>query len=71
MCDICDKKFSAKSALHQHVEFVHEGNGIFMCDMCNKKFSAHLFMVQHIDSVHLGSHNNLSSNETSENQEPL
>ena len=56
-CNMCDKSFSVKSALHQHVESVHEGNGPFKCDICNKKFSAHLSMVQHIDEVHEGSNN--------------
>ena len=54
---MCDKSFSVKSALHQHVESVHEGNGPFKCDICNKIFSAHLSMVQYIDEVHEGSNN--------------
>ena len=67
-CNSCDKSFSVKSALHQHVESVHEGNG-FKCDMCKKKFSARSSMVQHIDSVHEGRNNNISPNEASENKE--
>ena len=67
-CNSCDKSFSVKSALHQHVESVHEGNG-FKCDICKKKFSARSSMVQHIDSVHEGRNNNISPNEASENKE--
>ena len=50
-CDICNKSFTQKSNLRQHVASVHEGK-TFKCDFCSSNFTEKGGLKRHIKSVH-------------------
>jgi len=37
-CSVCNKKFSYKSGLKDHVSLVHDGGGRLQCSYCQMKF---------------------------------
>ena len=37
-CGICEKKFSQKSSLNNHIR-IHTGDRPFGCDVCGKRFT--------------------------------
>ena len=45
-CKYCEKTFTLVSSLHQHVEFVHDGNKRFECDICDIKYSRQSSLFQ-------------------------
>ena len=54
-CDQCNKQYSRKDNLKQHIDTVHEGKkSVFACDHCNKQYSQKGHLNQHIASVHDG-----------------
>ena len=53
-CTTCDKQFSRKGNLKQHIASVHEGKKPFKCKICDKGSSSKWGMKKHIASVHEG-----------------
>ena len=54
-CDQCNKQYSRRDNLKQHIDTVHEGKkSVFACDHCNKQYSQKGHLNQHIASVHDG-----------------
>ena len=52
-CDQCNKQYSHKSHLNQHIASVHDGKK-HECDHCKKQFSHRSSLKVHIDAVHEG-----------------
>ena len=52
-CNQCQKDFSSKEYLIEHVESVHEGVK-FQCDQCSKTYTYRSGLDVHIQSVHQG-----------------
>merc|ERR1712062_57961 len=52
-CNQCQKDFSSKENLIEHVEGVHEGVE-FQCDQCSKTYTYRNGLHDHIQSVHQG-----------------
>ena len=52
-CDKCDKYFSRKHCLKEHIRNVHEGHEDFKCP-CGKSFSQQGVLKRHIYTVHEG-----------------
>ena len=53
VCPKCDKVFSFKGALAQHIKSVHEG-AKYACNQCDKEFSQISSRTVHIQSAHEG-----------------
>uniref|UniRef100_A0ABD2WM30 C2H2-type domain-containing protein n=1 Tax=Trichogramma kaykai TaxID=54128 RepID=A0ABD2WM30_9HYME len=53
-CDECNKTFTQRSKLKQHVEIVHRSIRAHECDLCLKKFGYKNHLMKHIDTVHRG-----------------
>ena len=51
-CFICEKVFSDKWALTNHVKFVHEKKKNFECLICKKRFGTNALKERHIKQVH-------------------
>ena len=54
-CDICEKKFTARVLLINHVSINHRFNGMtsVTCSLCDKFFSNEFVLKNHENSVHL------------------
>ena len=50
-CDRCNKQYSHKSHLTQHISSVHDGKK-HECDHCKKQFSHKFTLTRHISNVH-------------------
>ena len=50
-CDLCDKSFSAKTSLNQHIKSVHE-KVRYNCDRCEKSYSSKHRLKYHITNIH-------------------
>jgi hypothetical protein len=51
-CNICDRNFSRKKGLNQHIRFVHEKEKNFLCNHCNKQFARKNALTNHITDIH-------------------
>lgn len=53
-CDMCDKRFAAKSVLYQHIQMSHkpQKERPFGCKVCDKRFLAVRALNRHVDAVH-------------------
>ena len=54
-CEICQKKFSKRSYLIRHIEFVHKNDGSgsdLKCDQCEEKFRHQFLLDDHIKKKH-------------------
>eukprot|EP01083_Nonionella_stella_P178866 633242_1 len=47
-CESCDKTFTKKINLKQHISFFHEKLRPFSCELCDKKFSLKRSLKRHI-----------------------
>ena len=45
-CDVCDRKYSSKSSLHQHMK-IHDQSNILKCDVCLKVFTNKYDLKRH------------------------
>ena len=50
-CNQCEKQYSYKRNLKQHVESAHEGIK-YPCDICNREFNQKVHLVTHMKLVH-------------------
>ena len=59
-CSLCDKIFSSKQYLKQHVESIHEGKQSLKCSFCNYTYSVKGCLKGYIEAVHDGkNHSNV------------
>ena len=52
-CEICDKKFSAKTFMLSHLKIKHEGYKS-KCEFCDMDFSSIISMMNHVRYIHKG-----------------
>ena len=50
-CDICQKKFTSRRSLDEHIKFVHEKERSYACEVCSKPFSRKDVMICHVKDV--------------------
>ena len=50
---MCDKIFSQKGNLLNHISTIHEGKR-YNCDMCDKEYMEKSSLLDHISSIHEG-----------------
>jgi len=48
ICTICDKRFSAKGLLEDHLS-VHSGKSLYACTQCEKHFTSHIRLNSHMN----------------------
>ena len=53
-CDRCDKVFSQKHHLKNHVKVIHDGIRDYKCDSCSKSFPQAKHLQLHVYTVHEG-----------------
>ena len=54
-CESCEKSFSLKGNLNQHISFVHEDRErLFKCKFCDKNFHEKGNLNEHFATVHEG-----------------
>ena len=53
-CESCEKSFSQKGYLKNHIKRVHEGRKDYKCEFCGKSFSERQKLEIHISMVHEG-----------------
>ena len=56
-CKECNKTFSKKSLLVNHMVAIHNKNSNFKCSECGKSFGINSKLIRHIKSVHQGEKN--------------
>ncbi len=49
-CTLCDKSFTQKGQLFQHVAAVHQKS--FLCTLCDKSFCTKYYLTAHINAIH-------------------
>lgn len=49
VCSVCDKSFTRKASLKNHIETVHEGKRAHACHVCFKSFAKRGNLKQHIE----------------------
>ena len=53
-CSICQKSFSTKQSLKNHIEAVHEGKRPHNCSICDYSTAHKADLKRHIEAVHEG-----------------
>ena len=51
-CNKCEKSYTFKRDLEQHIKFVHEKIKDVICDTCGKRFKTKTELRLHITKVH-------------------
>ena len=51
-CEICERTFSLKKTLRNHIKYVHEKMKNFSCDICAKTFGMKEHLKRHIEDMH-------------------
>jgi Zinc finger, C2H2 type/C2H2-type zinc finger len=51
-CKFCDKQFSRKDKLNQHIKFVHEKVRNYVCEICDRTFFTPDHVNRHKETVH-------------------
>ena len=51
-CDICNKKFTKKQIVKNHITRVHLGEKRYSCEICKKGFDRSGFLQFHMKSAH-------------------
>ena len=51
-CDICQKTFSTKNGLVEHIKYIHVKENNFVCDYCTKAFTRRHDLTRHVSVFH-------------------
>ena len=51
-CDQCEKSFTQRSGLKNHLNFVHKKLRLFKCEKCDKSFANLAILNQHVKKIH-------------------
>ena len=51
-CDICQKAFTTRGGLVEHIKFVHVKEKNFVCEYCTKAFARKKELEYHVSAVH-------------------
>ena len=53
-CTLCDKTFTKRTGLQNHIKTVHEEKRRYGCEVCGKAFRKRDHLKRHYDGVHVG-----------------